>query len=318
MTANASRLPEVITDSATGRRINLLAWQAANRRYSLLLLLAVVGLLVGLAYLIAQLYAPAYTLPIVGIAAAIAIAQSAGAYWFSDRLALRASGARPATREEHRYLVNITEALAIGAGVPTPKLYVIDTPAPNAFATGRDPKHGTIAVTTGLINMLDRQELEGVIAHELAHIRNYDILLMSLLAATVGAIVIISDLLARSLRFGRGGRRRSGGKGGALALALLLVLMIIAPLLATLLRLAVSRRREYLADASAVYLTRNPEGLARALEKLRDYRGEPLRASAGVEHLFFVHPKGRFNAQHLLATHPPIDARIQRLRQLGG
>jgi heat shock protein HtpX len=318
MTSKASRLPDVITDTASGQRINLLAWQAANRRYSLLLLLGVVALFVGLAYLIAQVYAPAYTLPVVGIATAIAVTQSASAYWFSDKLALRATGARPATLEEHRYLVNITEAVAIGAGVPTPKLYVIDSPAPNAFATGRNPQHGTIAVSKGLIELLDRQELEGVIAHEMAHIRNYDILLMTLLAATVGAIVIVTDMFGRSLRFGRTsrGRGRGSGKGGGAALILLLILMVIAPLLATLLRFAVSRRREYLADASAVYITRNPEGLARALEKLRDYKGEPLHVSKGVEHLFFTNPTRRFNASHLFATHPPLDERINRLRRM--
>lgn len=317
---NTARLPDVITDTFSGQRINLLSWQAANKRYSLLLLLCVVALFIALAYLIAQVYAPGYTVPFIGIAAAIAVTQSASAYWFSDKLALRAAGARPATLEEHRYLVHITEAVAIGAGVPTPKLYVIDSPAPNAFATGRNPEHGTIAVSTGLIDLLDRQELEGVIAHEMAHIRNYDILLMTLLAATVGAIVILTDMFGRSMRFGRYSRgrgRNSNNKGGGAALILLLVLMVIAPLLATLLRFAVSRRREYLADASAVYITRNPEGLARALEKLHDYKGEPLRVSKGVEHMFFTNPVGRLNASNLFATHPPLEERINRLRRMG-
>jgi hypothetical protein len=173
------------------------------------------------------------------IASLLAIGQSLAAYWFSDKLALAVSGARPATKDEHRYLVNVTEAVAIGAGVPTPRLYVIDSPAPNAFATGRDPQHGAIAVTKGLMELLDRQELEGVVAHEMAHVKNYDIRFASMLAATVGAIVLLRDVILRGMRFGGRSRRSSssgGGKGQAIAMMLLIVLLVLAPLLATLLR----------------------------------------------------------------------------------
>ena len=241
------------------------------------------------------------------------------AYWFSDRIALNVSGAREATLQENRYLVNITEAVAIGAGVPAPKLYVLDSPAPNAFATGRNPEHGVIVVSTGLIELLDRQELEGVIAHEMAHIKNYDILFMSMIAATVGALVILRDVIWHSLRYGgRGGRDRDNGGSQAQAIgaAILVVLMILAPILATLLHLAVSRRREYLADATGAYITRNPEGLARALEKLRAYKGKPLEVSEGLNHMFFTHPKAQLNASSAFATHPPLAERISRLRRM--
>ena len=194
------------------------------------------------------------------------------------------SGARPPNKDEHRYLVNVTEAVAIGAGVPMPKVYVIDNPAPNAFATGRDPRHGAIAVTTGLMSILDRQELEGVIAHEMAHVKNYDIRFASMLAATVGAIVLLRDVILRGMRFGGRSRRSSssgGGTGQAVAMVLLIVLLILAPILATMVRLAVSRRREYLADATGAYITRNPDGLASALAKLRDYRGTPIEGERG-------------------------------------
>jgi heat shock protein HtpX len=321
--AAAARLPDVITDPATGRRISLLDWQAGNLRASWLLAAIIVALLAGIGYLIGLALEPGAALLFLVIAVVLAAGMSLGAYWFSDTMTLSASGARVATREEHRYLVNVTEAVSLGAGVPVPRIFVIDSPAPNAFATGRDPQHGAIAVTTGLLSTLDRQELEGVVAHEMAHIRNYDIRFASMLAATVGAIVLLRDVILRSMRFGgmRGGRGRStrsggGGKGQLIALVALVVLLILAPLLATLLRMAVSRRREYLADATGAYITRNPEGLARALEKLRDFSGAPLQVSEGVQHMFFVNPVTRRNAHGPFSTHPPIQDRINRLRRM--
>jgi heat shock protein HtpX len=315
--SSPSRLPEAFVDPASGQRISLLDWKAANVRYSVLLALFMFALFAGIAYLLALAIDPGAAVLFIGVALLIAGAQNLIAYWYSDKLALRATGAREATREEHRYLVNVTEAVSIGAGVPPPKIYVIDSPAPNAFATGRNPEHGAVAVTTGLMKLLDRQELEGVIAHEMAHIRNYDILFLSMLAATLGAILILRDVFMRSMVYGRG-RRGGGGRGGgqAIVLLLLVVVLVLAPLLATLLKLAVSRRREYLADATAAYITRNPEGLARALEKLRSYKGEPLNVSEGVRHLFFINPLARFNARALFATHPPIEERIARLRRM--
>lgn len=318
--SGGQRLPDAITDPVTGRRISLLDWKAANVRASWLLTVGMLGLLALLGWVVGYAIEPGLALVAMAIALVFGVAQTAVAFFASDAMVLGAAGARPATQREHRYLVNVSEAVSIGAGVPTPRVYVIDSPAPNAFATGRDPAHGTIAVTTGLMELLDRQELEAVVAHEIAHIRNYDIRFMSMLAATLGAIVLLRDVVLRAMRFGGVRGRRSGSSGGgrgqAIAMLLMVVLLILAPLLAAAIRMAVSRRREYLADATGAYITRNPEGLASALEKLRDYRGEPLRVSEGVAHMLFSNPDARRNAHGAFATHPPIQDRIDRLRRM--
>ena len=317
--ASAQRFPDSITDPVTGQRISLLDWKAANVRASWFLTAAMIALLALLGWVVGYAIDPGLALVVMVIASVFGAAQTLVAFFASDSMVLSVAGARPATQREHRYLVNVSEAVALGAGVPAPRVYVIDSPAPNAFATGRDPRHGTIAVTTGLMELLDRQELEGVVAHEMAHIRNYDIRFMSMLAATVGAIVLLRDVVFRALRFGgvRGRRSSSGGgRGQAIAFLLMVVVLVLAPLLAHALRLAVSRRREYLADATGAYITRNPEGLARALEKLRDYRGEPLRVSEGVAHMLFSNPEAKRNANAAFATHPPIQDRINRLRRM--
>ncbi|MCA9837378.1 MAG: M48 family metallopeptidase [Trueperaceae bacterium] len=323
MSSAAQKFPTTI--SLSGQRINLLAWQARNRRNSVLLGLGVFALLALIAYLAAIALSPENAFLFVAIALLVGGVQNGVAYWFGDQIALNVSGARPANIEEHRYLVNVTEAVAIGAGVPMPKLYVIDSPAPNAFATGRNPEHGSIAVTTGLLKLLDRQELEGVIAHEMSHIKNYDMLMMSMIAATIGALVILRDVIWRSRRYGNPGfggsnRRRDSndqnGNAQMIAMLILFILLILAPIFATLLRYAISRKREFLADATAVYITRNPEGMASALERLRDYRGEELKVSEGVQHLFFTNPVRNLNAESLMATHPPLEERIRRIRQL--
>lgn len=326
MSDSSRRLPDQFTEPLTGRKINLLDYQAANKRESWFLALFTVALLMAIAYLLAQVTQPSSTLFFVGVALLIGAGQAAAGFWFSDKIALAASGAREASAEEHRYLVNVSEAVAIGAGVPMPKVYVIDSPAPNAFATGRDPQHSSIAVTRGLLDLLDRQELEGVVAHELAHVRNYDIRFMSMLVATLGALLVLRDLIMRWSMFGGfgGGRSRrssnnSGGgsaRGQGLAMILLVVLLVVGPILAALVRLAVSRKREYLADAAGAYITRNPEGLARALEKLRDYQGPRLEVSEGVRSMFIVNPLLHLNANELMSTHPPINERISRLRRM--
>lgn len=317
-TRGGYNVPDVITDRTTGRRISLLDTQAANRRASWALFLLLAALLASIGYLAALAFDASAAFTFVGIALAVAAAQSVIAWRFSDSMTLAAAGARRASREEQRTLVNLSEAVAIGAGVPPPRIFVVDAAAPNAFATGRDPQHAAIAVTSGLLDLLDREELEGVIAHEMAHIRNLDVRFMSFLAATVGAIVLLRDVMWRWARFGR--RRTAGGAGGRaqlVAVVALVVLMVVAPLLAMLVRLAVSRRREYLADATGAYITRNPEGLARALSKLRDYRGAPLTVSEGLRHMFIVHPlRPATRRPNVWATHPPIDDRIDRLRRM--
>jgi heat shock protein HtpX len=321
VTPAAPRLPDAITDPVTGRRVSLLDWKAANVRASWLLSLMMVALLGGLGWLVGYAFDPGLAGVVLSIAVVVGLGQVAAAYWAGDSMVLNVAGARPATQNEHRYLINVSEAVAIGAGVPTPRVYVIDSPAPNAFATGRDPQHGTIAVTTGLMQLLDRQELEGVVAHEMAHIRNLDVRFMSMLAATVGAIVLLRDVAMRAMYYGGAGRRRGGGssgggKGQLVALIALVVLLVLAPVLALAVRVAVSRRREYLADATGAYITRNPEGLARALEKLRDFRGPPLKISDGVAHMLFTNPRASRNATGPFATHPPIQERIDRLRRM--
>ena len=326
MTSSTPVLPDVFTDPASGQRINLLDYKARNMRASWLTAILTMLLLAGLAYLMAVVTGVGSASYFVGTALVIGAGQGVVGFWFSDKIALAASGARKATAEEHRYLVNVTEAVSIGAGVPMPDIYVIDSQAPNAFATGRNPANSSIAVTRGLLQLLDRQQLEGVIAHEMAHIRNYDIRFMSMLVATIGAILVLRDLVARWTFIGGigsgSGRRRSSDRGGdgargqGIMTLLLILLLVLAPILATLLRLAVSRRREYLADATGAYITRNPEGLAQALEKLRAYRGPHLEVSEGVKHMFFINPSLGQNNLDAFATHPPIDERIKRLRRM--
>ncbi len=317
------RLGDQFTVPGSGRRINLNDYQAANKRSSWVLALFTLLLLVAAAYLLSQAVDPSAAAFFVAVAAVVGFGQAAAGFWFSDQIALAAAGARQATADEHRYLVNVAEAVAIGAGVPMPKVYVIDSPAPNAFATGRGPQHASIAVTRGLLQLLDRQELEGVVAHELAHVRNYDIRFMSMLVATLGALLVLRDLVLRWGMWGGGSRRssrRSGGGGGmgqGLALVLLLVLLVLGPLVGMLLRFAVSRRREFLADATGAYITRNPEGLARALEKLAGYSGQRLEVSEGVRHMFIINPAMELGGEGgLFSTHPSIAERIKRLRSM--
>lgn len=302
-------------------RVNLLSWKRRNIRDTWLLGTATMLILGLIAWLISIAISPEQAVVFTVLALLFGAGQNVISYWFSDRIALSVARTRPATKEEHRYLVNITEAVAMGAGVPSPRIFVIDSPAPNAFATGRNPKYGAIAVTTGLMQMMDRQELEGVIAHEMAHIRNHDILISTMLAATVGATIVLRDIFLRVMHYG-GGRSRSrssnegGGQAQAIAYIALLILIILAPMLTSLLRMAVSRRREYVADATGAYITRNPEALARALEKLKGYKGNKLEVSDSVQHMFFSNPVKKLNASQWFATHPPLDERISLLRRM--
>jgi heat shock protein HtpX len=254
------------------------------------------------------------------LALVIAAAMSFFSYYYSDEVALSVSHARPLSKEENPYLYNVTEGLALAAGVPTPRAYLIDDTAPNAFATGRDPKHSAIAVTTGLLQKLNRSELEGVIAHEMSHIRNYDIRISTIAVVLVGTIVLLSDWMMRSFWFGRGRSRDDRGSGN-LQLILMIVaigLMILAPIIAQLLQLAVSRKREFLADASGALLTRYPEGLASALEKLEADTEKLEVANKATAHLYIVNPlkdHGGF-INKLFSTHPAIEERVKALRAM--
>ena len=261
------------------------------------------------------------------IALAVAGGSSLFAYWKSDAVALRMSRARLADPVEYARLHNLVEGLCIAAGLPKPRVYVIDDPAPNAFATGRDPRHAAIAVTTGLLEKMNRVELEGVLAHELSHVKNYDILVSTLAVTMVGVIVLLSDWTLRFLWWG-GGRRRgnrdNGGGGPAAALALVgFVLLLLSPLIAQLMQFAVSRRREALADVSGVSLTRYPPGLISALEKLREDTTVVHSSSRATAHLWIESPLARDPSEgrlsrlnRLFDTHPPLEERIAALKEL--
>jgi heat shock protein HtpX len=300
--------------------------QAANRRSSILLILLVGILLGALGFAIG--YATTASAEggvlITGIAVVFAGALSAGSYFAGDSLVLSAAHAQPVGQGDQPRLMNVVQELSLAANIPLPKVYLIDDSAPNAFATGRDPKHASVAVTSGLLEKLDREELQGVIGHELSHVRNFDIRFALLVAVLVGSVALISDLFLRGfLRVGFGGRGRDRGGGGILiliAFVVAIVLAIVAPIFASLVQLAVSRQREYLADASSVELTRNPVGLEQALVKVATDREVLEVANRATQHLYFVNPIKKFEARAsgLMATHPPIIDRINRLRALRG
>lgn len=254
---------------------------------------------------------------ILWIAVIIAFFQTWISYYYSDKIALSTAGAHPVKREEALELYRIVENLSITSGLPQAKIYIIEDEAMNAFATGRDPKHSSIAVTRGLLQKLDKTELEGVIAHELSHVKNYDIRVMTIVVVLVGAIALASDFFLRSLWWG-GGRRRDDNSGqlGLILFIVGIVLAILAPLFAQLIQLAVSRKREYLADASGALLTRYPEGLASALEKIQKESKPLQRANRATAHLFITNPFSRKNISNLFSTHPPIEDRIKKLRAM--
>ena len=243
-------------------------------------------------------------------------------YFMSDKLALMSTGSVPADPEEFKVLHNVVEEVALASGTPKPRVYITPSPAPNAFATGRNPQHAVISVTTGLLEIMNREELQGVVAHEMSHIRNYDILLMTIVASIGGLIVLLRDFFLRSMWFGGGRRRdssrRSGGQAGLILLLVGLALAIIAPLFVALIRAAISRQREYLADADGAFITRYPQGLAQALTKLKSSFQPMARASQSNAHLFIASPFGKDRADFAswFATHPPIDKRVERLNSL--
>lgn len=261
-----------------------------------------------------------------GIAAVVALLFSLIGYYSGDQFILVASGARRIRHADDPELFNVVEEMAIAAGIPMPRVYLIDDPALNAFATGRDPRHASVAITTGLRHHLTRDELQGVMAHEMSHIRNYDIRLMLLMAVLVGTVVMLSDFFWQIARSGGfGGRRnrdsKSEGGGGWIVLIvfiLAVVLAMVAPILAQIIQFAVSRQREYLADATAVELTRYPLGLANALRKLQGDAAVLKSANRGIAHLFIANPIKKFQdrAESVFASHPPLKDRIARLEAL--
>jgi len=253
---------------------------------------------------------------ILVIAVVFSVGMNIFSYWYSDTIALKTAGAKEAPEGEYPRLHDTVENLAITAGLPKPDVYVIEDASPNAFATGRNPDNAVVAVTTGLMSRLEKSELEGVIAHELAHIGNRDILLQTIVVVLVGFIALISDMFIRAQIFGFGGNRNRGGWIALVGIAL----AILSPLIATLIRFAISRKREFMADASGALLTRYPDGLANALEKISNYDKEVDRATNATAHLYFSNPfgggeEGTSFWHKLFMTHPPTEERIQRLRK---
>mgnify|MGYP001038381952 FL=1 len=290
---------------------------AANKLRSTALIVVFVLLVALIGYVFGQATDWGY----LGLVAALVVAfvMAWGSYWYSDKIVLSISRARPVDRDVEPYLVNTIEGLAIAAGLPVPNAYVIDDPAPNAFATGRNPEHGAIAVTTGLVQMMSRQELEGVIAHELSHIKNYDTLVQTLAAVLAGTVTLVSEWMLRSFWWG-GGRRRNNDSGqfGAIMMVVAIVLALLAPLAAVLIQMAISRKREFLADASAAMLTRYPPGLAGALRKISGDPNQLRTANKATESLYIANPLKRTGSgmNALFNTHPPIAERIAKLEAM--
>ena len=288
---------------------------AKNKRFSILLVIAVSLILFFLVFFIIFFLVPELVVVALPLSMALIVVYTYSSYRFGDSVVLSATNAKLASGNEYQYLRDTVEGLSMASGIPPPKVYVIKSEDLNAFATGRDPKNASIAVTTGLVGSLNRQELEGVIAHEISHIKNRDILFMTLVAVLVGLAAIVSHLILRSLWFG--GRRDNRDRGGLMVILIIVgvILAIFAPIVVRLVQFAVSRKREFLADASGVSVTRYPEGLASALEKIGGLNKGKMKVSEAVSHLFFVDPK-KSSLDSIFATHPPIKERIRRLRAM--
>jgi heat shock protein HtpX len=286
----------------------------SNKRRTVFLMVIFIAFVLVLGYFFGELSGYGYAA--VVLAGIIALIMALISYYSGDKVALSTTGAKEITKEDNPYVYRMVENLCITAGLPLPKVYIINDPAPNAFATGRDPEHASIALTTGIIESLENEELEGVIAHELSHVKNYDIRLMMVVIVLVGTIALLSDIFFRFRFFS--GRRDSKGNAGAIFALVGLVLMILSPLIAKIIQLAISRKREYLADASGSLLTRYPAGLANALEKISKYDQPMQRVSSATAHLFIANPYfgAKKFASNLFSTHPPIEDRIMKLRSM--
>jgi len=292
---------------------------SSNKQKTFLIFALFIILISGFFYIIGLYYGDANGYLVLGLV--ISTCTSVFSYYFSDKLVLFSVRAVPADKERHFNFYTAGENMAIAAGIPMPKLYVIPDTAPNAFATGRDPKHAIVCATEGLLSMMDRAELEGVVAHELSHVKNYDMLVMTVVSVLVGTVSLVADWILRSMWWGRGNRDdNEQGNRNPLMFVLLLIALIIAPLTATLIQLAISRKREYLADADGALLSRRPNGLASALEKIATYPVGMQSATTATAHLFISNPfkknkKGNWFV-NLFSTHPPIEERIKLLREM--
>jgi heat shock protein HtpX len=282
---------------------------AANKRNTFLIMAAFVGIITGIGYVVSSLYGnSSITLWILVGAAIYAFIQ----YFVASKLATSMAGAHEIQKADNPRLYRIVENLSITLGMPMPKVYMIEDPAPNAFATGRDPKHAIVAATTGIMDIMDDRELEAVMAHEMGHVQNYDIRVSMIAFGLVSAIGILSDVVINTMFYG-GDRRESGSNPYVLVFGIIVV--ILAPIIATIVQLAISRQREYLADASGALTTRDSEGLALALEKLEQYGRPMLRQNSSTAHLFFSNPLKKGGLAKLFSTHPPLEDRIARLRK---
>jgi heat shock protein HtpX len=284
---------------------------ASNRRKSFLLVAVFIGILAAAGYIFGYLNGSGYGGLVFALI--VSLGMTAISWFWGDKIVLLSTGAkRIETRDQNPYLWNMVENLSITAGVPMPALYLVEDASPNAFATGRDPARASVAVTTGIIQLLENEELEGVLAHELSHVKNYDMRFMMLVAVLVGALTILGDSF---FRFGFLGRRGNRDSGGGILAIVGIAFLILSPIIGEIIKLAVSRSREYLADASGALLTRYPEGLARALEKISTNSQPMQRASHATAHLWIANPYGsRQRFASLFSTHPPVEDRINRLR----
>ena len=291
---------------------------AENKRNSIMLVAVFVILIIALAEIAGVASGIGYYALLFAVVFSTVMALTS--YYRGDKIIMAISRAHRIEKKDNPQLFNVVEEMAIAGGLPLPQVYIINDTAPNAFATGRNPKTASVAVTTGLLDKLNREELQGVLAHELSHIRNYDILFCTIIAVLVGIVAMLCDFVMRTFFFGGRGRSRSGKSGGGGIILLVgLLFAIIAPIFAQIIRLSVSRQREYLADASSVALTRYPEGLARALEKISGDGSKLKVANRATQHLYIVNPLKPVEGlkrNNIFSTHPPVEERIRRLRSM--
>jgi len=290
---------------------NLYTHQDQNIAKTWVLMLTFVLVVIGVGWAVSWYFNSPF---ILLVAVVFAVVMNVTSYWFSDKIVVKMAGASPADERQFSELHNIVENLAITAGLPKPKIYIINDPAPNAFATGRNPEHAVVAVTTGLLAMMNRSELEGVLAHELSHVGNRDMLVSTVAVVLVGFVTIVSDFVLRGMLFGGGD---NSNKNHPFVAILAIAFIVLTPIMASLLQLAISRKREFLADASGALLTRYPEGLASALQKIGSYAAPMRKANNATAHLYISNPFGarakKSSLAKLFMTHPPVEERIKAL-----